>query len=121
MTKYHVVLEVTHDRLDTVIGVVKDAAIIVSVNVAERSEAAAPKKKKMRYANGLRSKGITAEALGLEILKGNKAGLSLSSIKSLFVEKGFAETTAAPTMSLLVRDKKVKRFGDDRYALEPVT
>jgi hypothetical protein len=124
MANYKVTLLTDLETLPALLETVKPSAKIISV-VADDSETGEKPKKKMQYAGGRRNKGISGEDLALSIFKeAKKAGQQFvlgSVIEKQFVARGFAPTSATSTLSLLVRAQKVRRLGDDKYTLEPVT
>jgi hypothetical protein len=112
---FKVLLSVPGDNLTTVLEVIKGNASIISINANDEPKT----KKKMRYANGKRDKGITGEELALQILTRNKdmKFTLMSTIRSEFVNKGFAPTSASAAISTLVSKGRARRIGDDQYTL----
>ena len=104
MKTYDVLLRVQASALSTVLAALDGSGTLVEV---KETPVAMPARK--GYKNGRRNKGISGESLVIDALEKAKLPMTLKKITALFVAHGFAETSASPTISTLVRLGKVIR------------
>jgi hypothetical protein len=115
MTKYEIVIHCFSKELSTILPVLEGSCQIITLKQVGPDTPAARQRIGPRYANGVRNKGISGDALMLEIL--SKTPMSLKQISTVFKQRGFAEKTASPILSKLTKAKKVTRMGSGSYTL----
>jgi hypothetical protein len=71
--------------------------------------------KPTRFVNGKKNKGVSGENLVIETLRSGSA--DLSELKRVFTHRGFAPTSASPTLSRMMRDGEVERGPHGRFKL----
>jgi hypothetical protein len=96
-------LRVPHERVSTIIDVLEGACEVVMIE--QCTPALEEKKKVTHYMNGMRNKGISGEALLIELLKnGGKTKVELA---LGFAQRGFAKSSVSPMVSKAVQSGKV--------------
>lgn len=105
---YRVTLQVSGSVLNTLLQVVENTKGITLENVATMSAGEGPADARTsRYANGKRFKGISAQDLIVKVVKENGSKpTTMNHLKSAFKANGFAENSAAASLSTGVKLKK---------------
>lgn len=96
------------------------ALIIPGLTLLSIKPADETQRKTMRYAGGVRNKGITAEKLLEETFAEDKV-VTKKNLISIFKTRGFAEASYAPALSAAVRDGKIVKVGDEQWARKGAT
>lgn len=74
--------------------------------------------KTLRYANGKRNKGISGQALMLQVLTEAGRAMDIHEINDAFVARGFADRSASPLLSQLMHQGLVERRAKGVWALK---
>lgn len=112
MKFYNVTLRCPEKKLQTLMSVVSGEMTLVKV---EPEGETASKNKQMRYAGGLRNKGISGKDLFLKLLANGPK--TADQIKKSFIDQGFAATSHEATGSTLRNEKKIERDKDGKWSL----
>lgn len=115
-TDYAVTLRVSSLVLPTLLQVIDRTRGIALTSIAVMAETApetpaAPRPS--RYAGGKRDKGITADALLLELL--SERGRTMAQLEDEFFKRGFARNTASPQVSKKMKEGGIVRTGSIPY------
>ena len=113
---YTVVLQVEEASLPTILGALAGSITLVSVTATEE---AAPKRtvEDRHYVNFRRNKGIRGHDLVIKVLTEHSGICSGKDFSEAFKHHGFAITSWSPIISKLTTENKIRRLGNDSYAL----
>jgi hypothetical protein len=131
MATYRVVLAVDSHALATMMSLVEGSQDVKLVNVSDFADPAplppsppapvshdtlaSPKIKSPRFIGGRKNKGVSGENLVIETLRSGSA--DLSELRRVFTHRGFAPTSASPTVSKMLRDGDIERGAHGRFRL----
>jgi hypothetical protein len=132
MATYRMILAVDSRVLGTMISLIEgsqDAKLLSVSDFADPTplppsppapvrasiEAPALPKTPTRFVGGKKNKGISGESLVTETLRSGSA--DLSELKRVFAHRGFAPTSASPTVSKMLRDGDIERGPHGRFKL----
>lgn len=101
--KYEMTMVVPAKLIGTIVEIIDKEGIKATIVPARESTVP---KKRMRYAGGKRDKGILGTELAREIL--SQGPTKLKAAEKIFLEKGFAKSTAYTNMNILVRSSTAK-------------
>jgi hypothetical protein len=130
MATYRMILAVDSRVLGTMISLIEgsqDAKLLSVSDFADptplppsppapvRIEAPALPKTPTRFVGGKKNKGISGESLVTETLRSGSA--DLPELRRVFTHRGFAPTSASPTVSKMLRDGDIERGAHGRFRL----
>jgi hypothetical protein len=117
MNYFSVKFRVSASALTTLLQTTEKANGIELESITPISDAA-PTKKSFHYANGKRNKGISSEALLLELTKGGRP-VSIEAAVSAFAEKEFARNSVYSAISKAIREGKLAKDKDGSLRIAP--
>jgi hypothetical protein len=132
MATYRMILAVDSRALATMVSLVEGSPDVKLLGVTDFADPAplppsppapivhetlsSPKiKTSPRFAGGKKNKGVSGENLVIETLRSGSS--DLSELKRVFTHRGFAPTSASPTLSRMIRDGDVERGPHGRFQL----
>lgn len=92
MQRFLVVLRVAEDKLPLILDTIRGSCELVET----KAEAVAPPRRKPRYMNGRKNKGVSGESLLIELVTAY-GRIHEDDLRSKFVERGFAPASASST------------------------
>ena len=125
-SKFYIMTIRTPDKdIPTILQVLKGAATLVSLEEEGGTPAeVTPNRRtarRLEYVDGKRNKGITGEALALEVIDSTAGIVTADHLASAFEARGFSGKSASPVMSRLVEQGKVVKLRQGQWAKKGTT
>ncbi len=118
MSDFQVTLNVSRNRLATVLEALAGAAELVSVLPVSEPESASKPARAQHYAHGKRNKGISGQQLALQAFKRAGTGsLTTSQLAKIFEAQGFSPNSNSPAVAELKAQGLVERVEAGRWRL----
>ena len=123
---FAVLLHVNEDQLGTVLSTLSGSSTLVSVTPTEKvTKQWAPKAKQEPkssfWTGGVRHKGITGEALVLQVMQSENRIWDSTELRSKFLQNNFAGNSAYSTLSKMASEKKIRSLGKGKFCLPGYT
>lgn len=117
MSQYEMHLIVPAKLVGTIIELLDGEGILVSTAPYDEKKSQAPvaKKRKFKFAHGIKNKGVRGRELALEMV--GRGPVTEAQARNIFVAKGFAPTSAQAFLSELKCEGRAKRDANGYWSL----